>query len=97
MSTYPKLEGRFPQVAGIHFTFDSSKEPNSRVDSKNVRIRETALDLNKQDYKVVVKAYMREGKDGFHVLSTCTVLVSNLIYFFIKFSNFLIFDEFLIF
>ena len=28
---YPKLEGRFPQVAGMSFAFDPSKPPGSRV------------------------------------------------------------------
>lgn len=33
VSAYPKLEGRFPQVAGVCFAFDPSKPPGSRVSS----------------------------------------------------------------
>ncbi len=31
VSQWPKLEGRFPQVSGLKFSFDPSKPPGSRV------------------------------------------------------------------
>jgi 5'-nucleotidase len=31
VSSYPKLEGKFPIVSGIRFTYDSAKEPYNRI------------------------------------------------------------------
>merc|ERR1711988_1016007 len=31
VSQYPKLDGRFPQVSGLRFAFDPSKEPGARI------------------------------------------------------------------
>ena len=31
VSQYPRLEGRFPQVSGVSFTFDAALPPNSRI------------------------------------------------------------------
>lgn len=72
--TYPKLEGRFPQVAGIQFEFDSSKPPSQRIDPAKIKIKNNFLILD-NEYKVIVKAYMKEGKDGFKVFTECPVLV----------------------
>eukprot|EP01047_Picozoa_sp_COSAG01_P099208 COSAG01_NODE_29267_length_641_cov_1.376384_1_plen_94_part_10 len=32
VSQYPKLEGRFPCVSGVRFSFDPALPPNARVD-----------------------------------------------------------------
>lgn len=47
VSMYPKLEGRFSQIAGIKFAFDSNEPPNQRIDPKSIQIKGTQLDLTK--------------------------------------------------
>ncbi|AYG60397.1 5'-nucleotidase C-terminal domain-containing protein [Rhizobium jaguaris] len=62
--------GRFPQVAGLKYTFDKSKPPGSRVVS--VLVQEgtefVPLDPNKT-YGVVSNNYMRAGGDGYVVFA----------------------------
>lgn len=74
---YPKLEGRFLQVGGMSFAFDPSKPPLQRVDARFVRVGDQYLELN-ATYRVVTKAYMLAGKDGFDVLKKAKILVSLL-------------------
>lgn len=66
ISTYPALEGRFPQVSNITFTFDPSHPPGSRI-TGTVLIGNEPLVLDK-DYKLVTRDYMARGKDGFDSL-----------------------------
>ena len=47
VSQYPKLEGRFPQVAGVEFGFDSSKPPGQRVEPLLVKVQGEYLDFDK--------------------------------------------------
>lgn len=77
VSAYPKLEGRFPQVAGISFAFDPTKPPGNRVESNLVRIGDEWLNLQ-QIYVVCVKSYMFGGCDGYNMFKTCKVVVSLL-------------------
>lgn len=65
VSTYPALEGRFPQVSNIKFTFDPNKDPNHRV--LKVEIAGEPLKDDK-DYTLVTRGYMAHGKDGYHSL-----------------------------
>ncbi|KAK5100139.1 hypothetical protein LTR70_003331 [Exophiala xenobiotica] len=69
VSTYPALEGRFPQVSNITFTFDPSLPPGKRIPNptKNITIAGQSLDLQKK-YKLVTRDYMARGKDGFDSL-----------------------------
>ena len=69
VSTYPALEGRFPQVSNITFTFDPSLPPSKRIPNptKNITIAGQPLDLQKK-YKLVTRDYMARGKDGFDSL-----------------------------
>ena len=53
MSQYPKLEGRFPQVAGIRFAFDPSKPPGERVEPSLVTVQDLKLELEKVILRVV--------------------------------------------
>ena len=62
VSKYPALEGRFPQISGIEFTFDPSKSADSRC--TDVLIGGQPLDSEKE-YKVATRDYMVRGKDGF--------------------------------
>ena len=65
VSTYPALEGRFPQVAGIAFEYDPRLPPNRRV--LWTRVGGEPLDTNKI-YKLATRGYMARGKDGFDSL-----------------------------
>ena len=60
--TYPALEGRFPQVSNIEFTFDPSKPAGQRC--SDVKIRAQPIQADK-DYKLATRDYMVRGKDGF--------------------------------
>ncbi|KAE9970545.1 hypothetical protein EG327_010241 [Venturia inaequalis] len=64
VSSYPSLEGRFPQVSNITFTFDPTLPPNSRIDIKTVQIGSAPLDPEKI-YTLVTRGYMGRGKDGY--------------------------------
>ena len=75
VSQYPKLEGRFPQVAGLEFAFDASAPPGARVIRNMVRVGDELLQEN-QTYRLCTKAYMRQGRDGYSMLKDCPVLVS---------------------
>jgi len=65
VSQVPKQEGRFPQVGGIRFTYDSRLESGKRVLS--VEIGGKPVDL-KKNYNLACKSYMAEGKDGYECL-----------------------------
>lgn len=69
VSTYPALEGRFPQVSNITFTFDASLPPGHRIKdpTNTVFIGGEPLILDKK-YKLVTRDYMVRGKDGFESL-----------------------------
>ncbi|XP_045127274.1 5'-nucleotidase-like isoform X3 [Portunus trituberculatus] len=73
VSQYPKLEGRFPQVAGVQFAFDANGEPGSRVVMDSVKIGDEYLDLT-STYRLVTKAYMKDGRDGYNMLVDCPIL-----------------------
>ncbi|XP_057370675.1 mannosylglucosyl-3-phosphoglycerate phosphatase-like isoform X1 [Daphnia carinata] len=73
---YPKLEGRFLQVGGMSFAFDPTKPPLQRVDPRFVRVGDQYLNLQTK-YRMVTKAYMMAGKDGFDVLKKLKILVDE--------------------
>ncbi|KAF7192848.1 Protein 5NUC [Pseudocercospora fuligena] len=62
VKTYPALEGRFPQVSGIEFAFDASKEPGKRC--SDIKIGGKPVDMDKE-YTLATRDYMVRGKDGF--------------------------------
>ena len=62
VSKYPALEGRFPQVSGIKFSFDPAAPPNQRCG--DVLIGGTTVDLERK-YTVATRDYMVSGHDGF--------------------------------
>ncbi|XP_014661915.1 PREDICTED: mannosylglucosyl-3-phosphoglycerate phosphatase-like isoform X2 [Priapulus caudatus] len=76
VSMYPKLEGRFPQVAGVCFAFDPSKPAGSRVDSRYVKVGQDYLEVHKE-YSIVTKSYIASGKDGYDVFKDCDVLMNE--------------------
>ncbi|SMR41839.1 unnamed protein product [Zymoseptoria tritici ST99CH_1E4] len=62
VSTYPALEGRFPQVSNITLVVDPSKPSGSRC--VEVRIGGETVDAEKE-YTLATRDYMVRGKDGF--------------------------------
>ncbi|XP_031327510.1 uncharacterized protein LOC116158805 isoform X2 [Photinus pyralis] len=76
VSQYPKLEGRFPQVAGLSFAFDPRKPPGQRVDVSLIRIGDEYVKLQ-QTYRLATKHYMSSGMDGFLILKNAQVEVSE--------------------
>ncbi|CRL06860.1 CLUMA_CG019615, isoform A [Clunio marinus] len=76
VSAYPKLEGRFPQVAGITFTFNPEKPPGSRVEPRLVRIGDEWLDFS-ETYTLSVKAYMHGGCDGYTMFKNCPIVMDE--------------------
>jgi 5'-nucleotidase len=63
-----EFKGRFPQVAGIRFIWNSASEPGSRIVSVEVQTESgyVALDENAV-YRVVINDYLYSGGDGFSV------------------------------
>ncbi|QDC08417.1 multifunctional 2',3'-cyclic-nucleotide 2'-phosphodiesterase/5'-nucleotidase/3'-nucleotidase [Oceanicola sp. D3] len=58
--------GRFPQVAGLKFTFDGAAEPGSRVSDVMVQDGEEWLPLDmEKTYGLVSNNYVRNGGDGY--------------------------------
>lgn len=76
VSSFPKLEGRFPQVSGVSFCFNSERPPGSRVDPRLVRIGDEWLSLTEK-YTLCVKAYMHSGCDGYAMFKTCPILMDE--------------------
>ncbi|XP_049291508.1 snake venom 5'-nucleotidase isoform X3 [Anopheles funestus] len=76
VSTYPKLEGRFPQIAGMSFVFDPTKSPGERVEPKLVRLGDEWLNLE-QKYTLCIKSYIYGGCDGYTMFKGCRVLLDD--------------------
>ncbi|RMX59555.1 hypothetical protein pdam_00003660 [Pocillopora damicornis] len=76
VSQWPKLEGRFPQVAGIKFSFNPDKDPGCRILEDSVSINNEPL-VKDKSYKVSTKSYLAKGKDGYQVFTKGKVLVDE--------------------
>ena len=80
LSLYPALEGRFPQVSNINFTFDPSLPRGSRITKLSVDGK--PLDPEHK-YKLATRGYMGRGKDGYDDLlvasegGTCKEIVNE--------------------
>ena len=63
--------GRFPQVAGLKFSFDKSKPAGSRVVSIEVREGDSFVPLDPaKTYGLVSNNFMRNGGDGYAIFKT---------------------------
>jgi len=62
VSQLEDVAGRFPQVAGLSFTFDPAAEPGSRI--SDVMVDGAPIDPEKT-YGVVTNNYVRNGGDGY--------------------------------
>ncbi|GMI18964.1 hypothetical protein TeGR_g4904 [Tetraparma gracilis] len=76
VSQYPRLEGRFPQVSGVSFVFDAELEPGARVDFGSIKVKGEKVGKGDK-FKVVTKAYLAKGKDGYDVFKDCPVLLDE--------------------
>lgn len=76
VSQYPKLEGRFPQVSGITFAFDAKKPPGKRIEPKFVKVGDEYVEKERK-YRLVTKAYIADGKDGYDCLEECKRLIDD--------------------
>lgn len=76
VSLYPRLEGRFPAVSGVQFSFDASLEPRQRIVQGSVTVNKKPLENDKQ-YTVTTKGYLAHGKDGYDVFSDAKVLLDE--------------------
>ena len=75
VSQYPKLEGRFPQVSGISFTFDSSQPSGSRVVTDGVLVGGDPLEEERL-YTLCTRSYLgQRGKDGYDIFKKCKLLI----------------------
>lgn len=65
LSQFGEGAGRFPQVAGLSFTFDPAAEPGARL--VDIMVGDAPLDPGKM-YSVVSNDYIRNGGDGYKML-----------------------------
>jgi 5'-nucleotidase len=68
-----KEEGRFPQISGIRFSYDSRRLPGSRL--VRVSINGQPLD-DEHVYILATNTYLTEGGDGYSMLTGLHYLVS---------------------
>jgi 2',3'-cyclic-nucleotide 2'-phosphodiesterase (5'-nucleotidase family) len=68
VSKYPALDGRFPQVSNISFTFDPSRNAQDRV--VGVQIGGLPLDLNRE-YTLATRDFLVRGG------GTCWTIVDD--------------------
>lgn len=82
VSQYPNLEGRFPQVSGMKFSFDPANNASERVLVDSVMILSDGVDLYEpivldKLYSVVTKQYIANGNDGYVSLTQGKLLISS--------------------
>lgn len=69
LSQIEEQAGRFPQVAGLRFTWDPAKPAGSRVEEARVREGEDWVPIDSAKvYSVVSNNFLRNGGDGYAVL-----------------------------
>ncbi|VVT01703.1 5'-nucleotidase C-terminal domain-containing protein [Hoeflea sp. EC-HK425] len=63
--------GRFPQVAGLRYSFDKTAEPGSRITSVEVKQGDGFAPIDPEAvYMVATNNYMRGGGDGYAVFKS---------------------------
>jgi len=73
VSRVEDVEGRFPQVAGLRFTWSFGDEPGSRIRSVEVMTEKGYQPLDRSAfYRIVTNRYMQEGGDGYSVFQKGT-------------------------
>jgi len=70
VSQYEETAGRFPQVAGLKFTFDPAAEVGSRISDVMVKDGEEFVAIDPEaTYLAVTNNYVRNGGDGYKMFS----------------------------
>ena len=65
-SRHEEGSGRFPQVAGLKYTFDLSKDPGSRISDVMVQDGDAFVPIDAEKvYGVVSNDFIRNGGDGY--------------------------------
>ena len=73
VSKVEAVEGRFPQVAGMRFSWDPVSLPGSRVKSVDIKTGSGFIPLDKSaSYRIVTNIYMFTGGDGYTSLQKGT-------------------------
>lgn len=73
VSKVEAVEGRFPQVAGLRFAWDSGSPPGSRVKSVDVKTEDGFKPLDRSAvYRMVTNSYLFSGGDGYTALQKGT-------------------------
>ena len=63
--------GRFPQVAGMRYTWNPAAEPGSRIVSVEIETADGFVPIDPEAiYGVVTNNYMRSGGDGYRIFSS---------------------------
>ncbi|XP_053205189.1 trifunctional nucleotide phosphoesterase protein YfkN-like [Panonychus citri] len=75
VSLWPRLEGRFPQVSGLRFSFDPKKPSGDRIDPQSLTINGQQLKLTGK-YRLITKLFLYKGNDGYDCLKNCQQLIS---------------------
>jgi len=71
------VQGRFPQVAGLRFTWDPEAEPGSRIVSVEVEKDGVYEPVNPASvYRVVTNDFLYQGGDGYTVFAKGTELIN---------------------
>jgi 2',3'-cyclic-nucleotide 2'-phosphodiesterase (5'-nucleotidase family) len=72
VSRVEDLDGRFPQVSGLRFSYDPRAPRDDRV--REVTVGGAPLDPARR-YRLATTDYLRQGKDGYELLAQVPVLV----------------------
>jgi 5'-nucleotidase len=69
----PSGSGRFPQVAGLRFSYTPSLPPGSRVTKLEIKSGETFAPLDPaKTYRVITNNFMLNGGDGYVIFAQGT-------------------------
>ena len=74
VSAYPKLDGKFPIVSGIKFTFDSARPAYSWINKEDIFIKGEPIDYS-WVYLMSTKYFISTGKDGYVDFKDCEYVV----------------------
>lgn len=67
-----ELDGRFPQVSGVRYSFEPAKPAGSRI--LEVTVGGEPLEASKR-YTLATRAYLASGGDGYSMLNSAAMLV----------------------
>ena len=77
VSQVEELQGRFPQVAGLRFTWDPWAEVNRRIISVEVKTPDGYQQINPSaTYRIATNSFLCDGGDGYTVFQEGTHLMN---------------------